>query len=609
MTFKLNDWYFKVYNSSNDHIPPIPKLVPDIRELFPKYKYTHTINDLLNEDIQKLNLDDEEENQKMFDCVDKLDDNLINVIYCVCINNYILHQLELPEYKYRIINDLESIILKFHLIKVLVDKVEDYKYLTSHNELLNIFTMIPSNSNYNEFKSSVNKIYTDINKYLLIKPEYIYLQKLCIYTVNALMKDYLDTEIFKDYLIILNDKIQYVAHILNSVDNEFMMYSDLYRKSHLVSQYNNYSNLELELNSELDSDVKMDLNSNVKNEINLKNKINSDANIKTETNFDADVNIDLNLDVKSEINTKTETNSDSDSDVIKNSDSVIINYLKTETNSMVKRNLMLIKWISQKILKCFNEIHIFLVDPKNDKLETLNIFNLKINVFIGILYHLYHFIKYDTDALFIMEFIDYDSYNDYDKTNKIVTIKYITLPKVNEIEALNQMINNIDCIIENEYLPENALSKNSYFNQGYLVNSVLTASDNELCIQNDEINIYESLLDNYNLKSEDFTFCSQDFKVEDSKNTSIKEDDIEPKNKFRNSSENEDFVFYDTDSPEDDKIESNLGNIEINEDEIKKYSPSFRKRLQQRHKIIAEPSRLKYCVNLIYADEFIISSS
>ena len=48
----------------------------------------------------------------------------------------------------------------------------------------------------------------------------------------------------------------------------------------------------------------------------------------------------------------------------------------------------------------------------------------------------------------------------------------------------------------------------------------------------------------------------------------------------------------------------NFENIEIDENKFKKYGPNFRKRLQQRHKIIVKPSHLKYCVNLIYADEF-----
>ena len=39
MTFNLNSLFSKIYSQFD--VPPIPKLIPEIREEFEKYKYSH----------------------------------------------------------------------------------------------------------------------------------------------------------------------------------------------------------------------------------------------------------------------------------------------------------------------------------------------------------------------------------------------------------------------------------------------------------------------------------------------------------------------------------------------------------------------------------------
>ena len=382
MTFNLNSLFSKIYSQFD--VPPIPKLIPEIREEFEKYKYSHTINDLLNVNLNELNLDEEERNQKMFNYVDKTKtDDLINVIYCVCINKYILYQsnkISKDDNKYQIINDLESMILKFHLVKVCISSMKDFNKLIKHDELTDLFTLTPALSNYKDFKKTVNEIYQHINKYLTIKPEYIYLQKLCIYCVSILMKDYLNYE-FDEYMIKLNETIQFMISVLSDVDN-FIESINLSKYS-VVNLNNIYTNIEL--NQKID-------------------------------------------------NSKT-----------------------------VKSNLTIIKWLAQKILKHFNKIDIYIYHQVKEQFELINVYDLKIDKFINVMYHLFHFIKYSNDLLINNDDNEFEyNLNEYDKNKRYVCIKYYKLLNLNEIKILNEIIDNIEYLddFENENMNVNDEDEN-----------------------------------------------------------------------------------------------------------------------------------------------------
>ena len=513
MTFKLNKLFTKIYCFKNNNIPPIPKLIPEMRELFEKYKYTHTINELLNEDIQKLDLSEEENNQHLFNYVDKKNDmNLINVIYCVCINNYILYHSNLPEYRYQIVNDLESIVLKFHLIKVKVNELKDFEYLHKYKELLNLFTLIPSDSNYEEFKTTVNEIYKDINKYLIIKPEYIYLQKLCIYVVNILMKEYLNLDSFNDYISMLNNKIHYVVNLINDVDNLFMDYY----KTYILNPSNNYSKLELEV-----------MNSNL-------NKI--DGDLKTEL--------------------------------------LKIGNLRKNT---IKINLIIIKWISQKILNYFNEINIYCNDNNLNQFYKINIYDLKINEFIGILYHLYYFIKYDNDLLFYEK--DYE--NEYDKNNRIVNIKYNKIPIFNEVDVLNEIINDLDLIMiekskkseksenlnESENENENSEKYEDIIIDEYIINEIFNESsknENENESSKNENIENETSKNNMNIENENLNESSENnINIENIENI---ENETSENNINIEKSKDETNINIENENIENETSENNI-NIEKSKDE------------------------------------------